>query len=208
MTIKEFLVDWIWNIEFLMKQKSTENPERKFSDYHLIDFLSGKVETLGKILSCSPLVAEDKNVSRSTFSYAILKLDSFNEYRNFITIKNRPPNPKKKQNDIVDHIRDIKQKETVNNKLDEVINLLELRRGKSVQLDFYSDFRCSFQHISRPTKMIKYDSTIHPFLYDNGKWKLSTYRFAQDFINAIYEIVNTKDKLLKSYINGQFLNIV
>lgn len=213
MTIKEFLIDLKWNIEFLIEQKvEIINDEytkiRKFSDYYLVDFLSGKIETLGKIITCSPLVAEEDGVSRIMFSYAILKLKAFTEYRKFIYIKNKPTNPKQLKNDPIERLKGIKQRETVNTNLDDAINLLDAQRGNNVTLDFYSDFRCSFQHISRPTKNINYDSEIHPMIFDKGKWLLSTYNFANDFIKAIDEICNTSDVLLKSYISDKFLNII
>lgn len=87
MTFKEYIKDLCDNIEMMFNaEREIDNEPRKFSPYHFIKYVSNDIEFLGKCLLASDKMFNnsENGYSRYCFNYAILKLDSFKDYRNYI----------------------------------------------------------------------------------------------------------------------------
>lgn len=191
LTIKDYLIDLKANI---IKLKQITD----FSKYHLLKFLSTHVEFLGKVLSCSDACFERDNNSKFCFYYALLKLKAFSNYTQFITIKE-----KINVGSIIGS-----SKSTATDNVNDIVNLLNNYVKKNVSLNFYSDFRCSFEHKQKPTKNIAYTSNTNKTIYYdniNKRYMLDADTFCNDFCDAIDEILNSNDVKIKNYLNTIFL---
>jgi len=189
--IETFLKDLKNNIQILQNVPN-------FSAYHFLSMLSSEVEFLGKILCCCDSVFGKEGISRFTFSYAILKLNAFKDYQQFISIKSKIGVGlfvEKEDNKEEYNINDLV--ETVNKKI-----------NSDIEIDFYTDFRCSFSHCQKPTDKLGISSKTNKAIYKNNSvYVLDALKFSNDFCSAIDEILKSSDKNVSKYIKSNWLNI-
>lgn len=189
--IETFLKDLKDNIQILQKVPN-------FSAYHFLSMLSNEVEFLGKILCCCDSVFGKDDISKFTFSYAILKLNAFKDYQQFISIKNKIS--------IGNFINKEDNKEEYN--LNDVVELLNTKVKLDTEMNFYHDFRCSFSHSQKPTNKLGISSKTNKSIYKkNNLYVLDALKFSNDFCNAIDEILKSTDKNVSKYIKQNWLYI-
>ena len=189
MKLREFIEDLKSNVKLLL---NTNN----FSRYHLLSFSVSKVEFLGKVLLCSDSAFNKRGNSKYSFFYAILKLQAFSEYEKFVMIKRRIG------------ISDLADENDTGSYLSDGVNLLNRYANRPVKMDFYEDFRCSFDHAQRPTAKISYTSDTNLNIHEvNSKFRLDCLRFINDLCNACDEVLRSQDPTLCNYLNKEFLSI-
>ena len=189
MKLRDFIEDLKCNVRLLLNTND-------FSRYHLLSFGVSKVEFLGKVLLCSDSALDKENNSKFSFFYAILKLKAFSSYEKFVMIKGQIG------------ISALADKNEPGNYLSDAVNLLNKYVNKSVKMDFYKDFRCSFDHNQRPTEKISYTSNTNIDIYEvNSKFILDCSKFINDLCDACDEILSSKDPTLCNHLNKEFLFI-
>lgn len=189
MKLREFIEDLKTNVKLLLNTND-------FSRYHLLSFGASKIEFLGKVLLCSDSAFNHKSNSKFSFFYAILKLHAFSKYEKFVIIKSQIS---------ISNLGDINE---LGSYLSDAVNLLNRYVNKQVKMDFYEDFRCSFDHAQRPTTKISYTSDTNSPIYEvNSKFRLDCLNFINDLCNACDEILSSQDLTLCNYLNKEFLFI-
>lgn len=188
MTAKELINDLCKNIEFLIRSSNAG----LFSEYWLLDFVTAKIEILGKLLIASDEVFVDKNLSRYTFTYAILKLNAFKDYRQFIkTYNNININRDYSRNNT-----NIAESELIVNNISQAQNSWNL----------YEMLRCKFQHQSVPNpynnSKIVFNKNSNPRI-ENENLIIGCINFANSFVDACNELINMQDDIIQSYITRE-----
>lgn len=187
MTAKKLIKDLCKNIEFLIKSSK----DGLFSEYWLMDFVSSKVETLGKLLIASYDVLIDKSVSKYAFTYAILKLESFKDYRQYIKTFDGSRNIN------TDYSRD-------NTNIAVSESLVNNREYCQNNWDLYEMLRCKFQHQSAPqpynNSSVIFTKNARP-TENNGILTIGAIDFANDFKNACNELINIQDNNVQAFIS-------
>ena len=204
LTFKTYFEDSIANIE---RVKIVEN----LSKYHLVKWLAGDIEFLGKCMIAEPKlftgvtnekgedITEKLFPSNKCFEYGILKLNSFKDYRKYVKLPNFG------EKCIGDEILKLKSN---SNYIEDYYNLFS-STDKNVNSDFvfYSAYRCNFSHSNCPGKTISLsNNNTTPHKKDNI-WVLGTVHIIECILNAYKEILNTEDNKIKDFLNNQFLQI-
>lgn len=187
MTAKELINDLCKNIEFLIKSSK----DGLFSEYWLMDFVSSKVETLGKLLIASRNVVVDKSLSKYAFTYAILKLESFKEYRQYIKTYNGSKTIdagySRDNTNITDSERLVNNREYCQNNWD-LYEILRCNLQHRSALQPYNNSSIIFTKNARPTE-------------NNGILTIGAIDFANDFKNACNELINIQDNNVQAFIS-------
>jgi len=220
MTFKEYIKDLCDNIEIMFNaEREIDNEPRKFSPYHFIKYVSNDIEFLGKCLIASDEMFNnsENGYSRYCFNYAILKLDSFKDYRNYIkcdsiVYKNECSllhpikfiKSKFKSNYKRDNYNKLKSLSTNTNNIEDFISMFSKR--KKCKFDFYS-VRCGFTHQNSPTHKVEITSNTNKPIYNkNNIWFVDSKKFYDDIINACNELLSTKNNIILNFLQKPYLD--